>query len=54
MKRPAKVPASAEFDADSGFWVTVENTFDSDGYEYEVEKCYNDDGRLISIIEMEV
>lgn len=54
MTRPANVPANAEYDSESDCWVTFENTYDTDGYEYEVEKHYDEDGHLVMILEMEV
>lgn len=55
MTRPANLSSDAVFDAEFGLWIEYEDgIFDNDGYEYEVEKHYDEDGHLIMILEMEV
>ena len=55
MSRPANVPDNAVFDTEFNLWIAHDDfIFDNDGYEYELEKHYDEDGNLVMILETEV
>lgn len=47
--RPPKIPATAYWDEEVQMWVS----WSSDGL-YDYEYSYNEDGMLVSVIEMEI
>ena len=49
MKRPANISSSAVLDSDTKLWIVS----DTDGL-YDIRYIYNQDGELLTIIEMEI
>lgn len=54
MKRPVKVPSNAKYDKESNLWIVYSQATLEDGLLYDIEHCYNANGVLIAIVELEV